>query len=576
VVGSGASGGRTGTSAHRAALRAARLRPNQPMPEPYPVRREPDHVASMSTGGIEWGLSHCLSLFGSVSRLRGGGDRTTGEEVTLTTTLATQLTSTAVDLHDTLTAFCALRRHAGEQDVFLLESLAGPSDDVRSSMIGLCGLLDVSVTAGAVAVTGDARLRELAEGALLAAGVARWTAGALRLTEPARVWQLPGAVQAALGLPVDAGSALVPGFLVVLGYDSVRYIERLPRLIADDGPAAPDVTFRLVHGLLEVPIGATRATVTCLQSPSWPDRTVDRVRAALAARPDPADRSTGRPPRPVRVEDEMTEAEFVARAERCLEHVAAGDVYQVQIGHAVRVESAVDEMLVYRRLRERNPSPYMAVVPVAGCTLVTASPELFVRADPDGTLTMRPVAGTAPRTGDADRDAEVCRALLADPKERAEHVMLVDLCRNDLSRAVADAALEVTDLMATETYSHLFHIVSTVVTRPRTGPVDPYEALRAAFPAGTMTGAPKIRAMEIIEELEVSRRGLYAGAFGLVGFGGTVATSLGIRMAVRRGTGWTLRASAGIVADSSPAAEWTETLAKLGAPYWAVTGEELS
>jgi anthranilate synthase component 1 len=188
---------------------------------------------------------------------------------------------------------------------------------------------------------------------------------------------------------------------------------------------------------------------------------------------------------------------------------------------------------------------------------------------------MRPIAGTARRQASDEGDAQAIGRLLDDPKERAEHIMLVDLCRNDLSRIAEPMSVDVPDLMVVEKYSHVFHIVSNVTARVRQH-FDVYDVIRASFPAGTMTGAPKVRAMEIIENLESSRRGLYAGSFGLVGFGGWSILGLAIRMAVHSEGRYSLRASAGVVSDSTPANEWRETFDKLAATYWAVTGEELT
>jgi anthranilate/para-aminobenzoate synthase component I len=219
----------------------------------------------------------------------------------------------------------------------------------------------------------------------------------------------------------------------------------------------------------------------------------------------------------------------------------------------------------------------MSIAPLVGKTLISASPELFVRVV-DGTATMRPIAGTAPRAdgtaSTAAQDEAVGERLRADPKEIAEHIMLVDLCRNDIGRICQADTLRVTETMAVEGYSHVLHLVSTVEGEVAPG-LDSFAVLSALFPSGTMTGAPKIRAMEIIETMEHSRRGLYAGAFGLIGLGGYVNLALCIRSLVHRGDSFEARASAGVVADSSPDREWRETLAKLSATYWAVTGEEL-
>ncbi|HEY0238771.1 MAG TPA: anthranilate synthase component I family protein, partial [Friedmanniella sp.] len=365
------------------------------------------------------------------------------------------------------------------------------------------------------------------------------------------------------------------GLLVFHGYDAVRYIERLPRLIDDPADPAPDAVFAFVRALVEIDLTELTGRLTVASSEGWPELDLDAVVAALetplAPLPEPA------VPAPLAVVDDTTHDEYVAHAEQALEHIRVGDIYQVQVGHAITVRTPVDELTVYRRMRERNPSPYMSLLPIAGRVVVGASPELFLRLE-GRTATMRPIAGTARRSGDATRDEIAVERLLSDPKERAEHVMLVDLCRNDMGRVSVPGSVSVDDFMIIEAYSHLFHIVSSVSSTVR-AEHDVYDLIRAGFPAGTMTGAPKVRAMEIIEELETSRRGLYAGSFGLIGFGGWTILGLAIRMTVRTGSGdeaaYVLRASAGVVADSTPDGEWAETLTKMGAAYWAVTGQEL-
>jgi anthranilate synthase component 1 len=255
-----------------------------------------------------------------------------------------------------------------------------------------------------------------------------------------------------------------------------------------------------------------------------------------------------------------------------MKHIAIGDIYQVQIGHELTMRSAADPVEVYRRLRARNMSPYMYLTSVAGQLVIGSSPELFVRVA-DGTVVMRPIAGTAPR-GRAP-DEVVGRELRANPKEIAEHAMLLDLCRNDIGRICLPDTLNVPEALFVERYSHVLHLVSTV-----TGQVEPdkdgFDIIAALFPAGTMTGAPKIRAMEIIEAVEHSRRGLYAGTLGLIDVGGYVNMALCIRTLIYRDGVYRTRASAGIVADSVPEREWTETLAKSNAAHWAVTGRELT
>jgi anthranilate synthase component 1 len=252
-----------------------------------------------------------------------------------------------------------------------------------------------------------------------------------------------------------------------------------------------------------------------------------------------------------------------------LEHIHAGDIYQVQLGHPIHVGAPRRDLDVYRRLRAINPSPYMAFLPLGDLAVISGSPELHVRVDHDE-LTMRPIAGTARKTADAIENTASVAWLKQDAKEAAEHIMLVDLCRNDLGRVAVPGSVAVGGLMNVEEYSHVYHLVSTVTAKLEQG-FDAYDVIRATFPAGTVTGAPKIRAMEIIEALEKSRRGIYAGVFGVLGFGGFTNLALSLRTIVATADGYSARASAGIVVDSAPDSEWLETLAKMGSTIRAIT-----
>ena len=480
------------------------------------------------------------------------------------------LETVPVGVGEPLDALVALRGVVGEEQVFLLESLAGPVADTRASLVGVTGLLEVQVYCSQVTLTGVSDLVQAAASALQSAQVIRAADGGWRLRSDEGLFELPRVLDALFEVERDP-ARFGFGLLVFHGYDAVRYIEALPRLIADPPEPAPDAVFTLVRALVSVDLETGTASLTVASAPGWPALTTADLVTALEAPPAP--RPDENLPEPSAVADDTTAEAYVASAERALEHVRVGDIYQVQVGHAITVASDVSALTVYRRMRERNPSPYMSLLPIAGRVVVGASPELFLRLD-GRTATMRPIAGTARRSGDPERDAVAVERLLADPKERAEHVMLVDLCRNDMGRVSVPGTVSVDDFMIIEAYSHLFHIVSSVSSTVRPEH-DVYDLVRASFPAGTMTGAPKVRAMEIIEDLETSRRGLYAGSFGLVGFGGWTILGLAIRMTVRTDGDYVIRASAGIVADSTPYGEWLETLTKMSAAYWAVTGQEL-
>jgi anthranilate synthase component 1 len=246
------------------------------------------------------------------------------------------------------------------------------------------------------------------------------------------------------------------------------------------------------------------------------------------------------------------------------EYIAAGDIFQAVISRCISRRTKARPFDIYRTLRQINPSPYMFYLELPdGVRLVGSSPEVLVRVE-DGTVETRPLAGTRPRGENAQADEALARDLLADPKERAEHVMLVDLSRNDLGRVCRFGTVHTPVMMDIERYSHVMHIVSDVQGQLNDGS-DAFDVLRACFPAGTVSGAPKVRAMEIIDELEPERRGPYAGAVGYFGFTGNMDTCIAIRTIVIKGDRVYLQAGAGIVADSDPAREFDETNNKLRA-----------
>jgi anthranilate synthase component 1 len=253
----------------------------------------------------------------------------------------------------------------------------------------------------------------------------------------------------------------------------------------------------------------------------------------------------------------VTEEQFLAAVRRCKEYIHAGDCMQVQISQRSSRDFDAPPLELYRALRGVNPSPYMYYFDFGDHHVVGASPEIMVRLS-GGNVTLRPIAGTRPRGGTPEEDARIAEELLADPKERAEHVMLIDLGRNDVGRVAATGTVRVTEQMVIERYSHVMHIVSNVEGRLAPG-LDAIDVFRAAFPAGTVTGAPKVRAMEIIDELEPMRRGVYSGAVGYLGFNGDMDVAIAIRTAVLKDGKLHVQAAAGIVADSEPQAEWQET-----------------
>ena len=257
------------------------------------------------------------------------------------------------------------------------------------------------------------------------------------------------------------------------------------------------------------------------------------------------------------VERTVTEAEFLAAVERCKDAIMAGELMQVQISQRSSRPFGASALALYRALRSVNPSPYMYYFDFADHHVVGASPEILVRLAGD-TITVRPIAGTRPRGANAEQDAAAAQDLLNDPKERAEHVMLIDLGRNDVGRVAAAGSVKVTEKMVVERYSHVMHIVSNVEARIAPGR-DAIDVLKATFPAGTVTGAPKVRAMQLIDEFEPVKRGIYSGAVGYLGFNGDMDVAIAIRTAVVKAGAMHVQAAAGIVADSDPRSEWLET-----------------
>jgi anthranilate synthase component 1 len=270
----------------------------------------------------------------------------------------------------------------------------------------------------------------------------------------------------------------------------------------------------------------------------------------------------------------MTQPQYEAMVRQAKEYIAAGDIFQVVLSQRFSRQTNAHPFAIYRALRMLNPSPYMFFFDFSPLDLhvIGASPEIHVRLE-DGTATVRPIAGTRRRGQTAVEDQALEQELLADPKERAEHVMLVDLGRNDIGRVSEYGSVKVSDLMTIERYSHVMHIVSHVTGQLKAG-LDAFDLMRATFPAGTVSGAPKVRAMEIIEELEGQRRGLYAGAVGYFSYDGGMDTCITIRTMVMQDDTVYVQAGAGIVADSDPASEYQESVNKASALMVAVDKAE--
>ena len=382
-------------------------------------------------------------------------------------------------------------------------------------------------------------------------------------------------------LPRFSGGAV--GFL---GYDVVRFFERLPETAA---PVLdiPDALFLLADTLVVFDHARHRLMILAnahvaadadlemvyVEAIQRIERVSERLLRPLPAVPTRRWGATGNG-RDQQLISNKTQPLFEQIVAQAKEYIAAGDIFQVVLSQRLSRRSNAHPFAIYRALRMLNPSPYMFYFDLGQYDLqvIGASPEMHVRLE-DGVASVRPIAGTRRRGQTPDEDAALAAELLADPKERAEHVMLVDLGRNDIGRVSDYGTVKVNDLMVVERYSHVMHIVSQVQGRLRDG-LNAYDLMRATFPAGTVSGAPKVRAMEIIEELEGERRGLYAGAVGYFSYDGSMDTCIAIRTIVAQGDMVYIQAGAGIVADSEPASEYQECLNKAGALAAAVTAAE--
>ena len=377
---------------------------------------------------------------------------------------------------------------------------------------------------------------------------------------------------------LDVPATLPPmtgGVVGYLGYDMVRLMERLPDTNPDPF-GVPDAL--LIRPTLFAIFDNVKDELT-LAAPIYPDPEVsaEAAMAAAEARLGEAQAALDRPlphPAPPVVlpalpppRSTFSEAAFIAAVQRAKDYIFAGDAFQIVLSQCFSTPFALPPFALYRALRRINPAPFLFFQDFGGFAVVGSSPEILVRLR-DGAVTLRPLAGTRRRGATHEEDQALEGELLADPKERAEHLMLLDLGRNDVGRVAELGSVRVTESFTIERFSHVMHISSNVEGRLRAG-LDALDALVAAFPAGTLSGAPKVRAMEIIEELEPTRRGIYAGCIGYFAANGTMDTCIGLRTALVKDGSMHVQAGAGIVADSDPAAEYEECRQKARALFRA-------
>ncbi|NMG44956.1 anthranilate synthase component I [Aromatoleum toluvorans] len=450
---------------------------------------------------------------------------------------------TFADLDTPLSIYLKL---ANEPYSYLLESVQGGERFGRYSMIGLAASTRIEVYGrSALLLTGN-RLVERRDYGDPLNYVAEFME---RIKVPPRD-----------GLPRFAG-----GLVGCFGYDTVRYIEpRLAHAQQTDTIGTPDILLLLSEEIAIVDNLSGKLTLVVYAEPEVPGafkRAKKRLRELLARLRAPVEIPEDMHAEPQPAVSSFGEEAFKAAVNRAKQYIVDGDIMQVVLSQRMSKPYAASPMALYRAIRSLNPSPYMFYFNFEDFHVVGASPEILVRLDEDGQgkrVTVRPIAGTRPRGATQAEDLALEADLLADEKERAEHLQLLDLGRNDAGRVAETGSVRVTDQFTIERYSHVMHIVSNVEARLKDD-LNALAVLRATFPAGTVSGAPKLRAMEIIDELEPVKRGIYAGAAGYIGFHGDMDLAIAIRTAVIKDGHIHVQAGAGIVADSNPDAEWTET-----------------
>jgi anthranilate synthase component I len=438
-----------------------------------------------------------------------------------------------------------LKLAGGAKHSFLLESVVGGERFGRYSFIGLPARTLVRASGFHTEVVTDGQVVEAREGNPL---------------DVIAAYQQRFKVALRPGLPRFCG-----GLAGYFGYDAVRYIEpKLAKTQKPGGIDTPDILLLQCEELAVIDNLSGRLYLIVYADPTQSEawfsakrrltELIDKLRYSVSAPSVKRGASYA-------VEREFTKADYLAAVQRSKEYIAAGDMMQVQIGQRLKKRYTESPLSLYRALRSLNPSPYMYFYDMGGFQIVGASPEILVRQETVAggqKITIRPLAGTRPRGATPEIDRKLEDELKTDPKERAEHLMLIDLARNDLGRIAKTGSVKVTEAFVVERYSHVMHLVSNVEAELLDGMTN-LDVLKATFPAGTLTGAPKIRAMEIIDELEPVKRGVYGGACGYLSFAGDMDVAIAIRTGIVKDQTLYVQAAAGVVADSVPESEWQET-----------------
>jgi anthranilate synthase component 1 len=454
------------------------------------------------------------------------------------------------DLETPLSLYLKLAHGRGDgKHSFLLESVVGGERFGRYSFIGLPARTLLRATGFGV----EARTEVVQDGAVVESHLGNPLDFIAAYQKRFKVALRPG-------LPRFCG-----GLAGYFGYDAVRHIEKkLERSCPPDTLGCPDILLLQCEELAVIDNLSGKLYLIVYADPAQPEAYANakkRLRELREALKYSVSAPVVRPTQGYPAERDFAKADYIAAVDRAKELIAAGDFMQVQVGQRIKKRYTESPLSLYRALRSLNPSPYMYYYHFGDFHVVGASPEILVRQEntPEGTkVTIRPLAGTRPRGATPEQDKATEQELVNDPKERAEHVMLIDLARNDIGRIARIGSVKVTEAFAVERYSHVMHIVSNVEGMLVDGMAS-MDVLKATFPAGTLTGAPKVHAMELIDQLEPTKRGIYGGACGYLSYAGDMDVAIAIRTGIIKDQTLYVQAAAGVVADSVPEMEWRET-----------------
>lgn len=480
-------------------------------------------------------------------------------------------------IHSPIDIYESLRKKYKEEEIIILESMSGPEKDCTQSIIGFNPIISILVKNRKVSITGNELLvKKILNHELIQSYSIKNEQ--IEIINNSDVISIFRAIESIFsitysGLPAD----IAVGFFGYFGYDSIFFFEDIDQKMPRN-KSFSDINMTLYQNIINVNLRDNKTTLTINNSKNdlFPTSKKSEIVNLIAIlnttkHDNNCDVNYNYESIPS-VQKEL----YFKWFDKAKGHINIGDIYQIQLGHEITIKSNMPPFQVYLRLRKYNPSPYMYFFKTSeGVYIIGASPEMFVTLTKHNDVIMRPIAGTIRNSNDPTIKENNRKKLLSDEKEKAEHLMLVDLCRNDIARICVPSSLKVNDLIVTEEYSHVIHLVSDISAKLKKG-LDKYDVIEASFPAGTMTGTPKIRAIEIIEDTEISERGVYAGCIGFLGFNNILISALCIRTAVYHDGQYSIRASGGIVEDSTNEGEWNETISKLSSTYFAITNKELT